>query len=98
MTRPAVSAEGVSKRFGATVALDGVDFDVAFGEIHAVVGENGAGKSTLIRILGGVHRPDRGRRPPRRGGMPLCQPPRRHRRRHRDHPAGPAACAGAVDR
>ncbi len=60
MTRPAVSAEGVSKRFGATVALDGVDFDVAFGEIHAVVGENGAGKSTLIRILGGVHRPDRG--------------------------------------
>src|SRR5262249_16125726 len=60
MTRPAVSAEGVSKRFGATVALDGVDFDVAYGEIHAVVGENGAGKSTLIRILGGVHRPDRG--------------------------------------
>src|SRR5262244_2012610 len=60
MTRPAVSAEGISKRFGATVALDGVDFDVAFGEIHAVVGENGAGKSTLIRILGGVHRPDRG--------------------------------------
>jgi len=60
MTRPAVSAEGISKRFGATVALDGVDFDVAFGEIHAVVGENGAGKSTLIRILAGVHRPDRG--------------------------------------
>ena len=60
MTRPAVSAAGVGKRFGATVALDGVDFDVAFGEIHAVVGENGAGKSTLIRILGGVHRPDRG--------------------------------------
>ena len=59
-SRPAVSAEGVGKRFGATVALDGVDFDVAFGEIHAVVGENGAGKSTLIRILGGVHRPDRG--------------------------------------
>jgi ABC-type sugar transport system ATPase subunit len=60
MTGPAASVEGVAKRFGATVALDGVDFDVAFGEIHAVVGENGAGKSTLIRILGGVHRPDRG--------------------------------------
>src|SRR5262249_27173206 len=60
MTGPAVSAEGIGKRFGATVALDGVDFDVAFGEIHTVVGENGAGKSTLIRILGGVHRPDRG--------------------------------------
>jgi ribose transport system ATP-binding protein len=60
MTYPAASVEGVSKRFGATAALDGVDFDVGLGEIHAVVGENGAGKSTLIRILGGVHRPDRG--------------------------------------
>jgi ribose transport system ATP-binding protein len=60
MSQPAASAEGVSKHFGATLALDGVDFDVAAGEIHAVVGENGAGKSTLIRILGGVWRPDRG--------------------------------------
>jgi ribose transport system ATP-binding protein len=60
MTHPAASAEGVSKQFGATLALQSVDFAVAFGEIHAVVGENGAGKSTLIRILGGVHRPDRG--------------------------------------
>jgi ribose transport system ATP-binding protein len=57
----AASAQGITKHFGATAALDGVDFDVAFGEIHAVVGENGAGKSTLIRILGGVHRPDSGR-------------------------------------
>jgi ribose transport system ATP-binding protein len=61
MSHPAASAEGVSKHFGATLALDAVDFDVAVGEIHAVVGENGAGKSTLIRILGGVCRPDRGR-------------------------------------
>jgi ABC-type sugar transport system ATPase subunit len=60
MSHPAASAEGVTKHFGATRALDGVDFDVAAGEIHAVVGENGAGKSTLIRILGGVWRPDRG--------------------------------------
>ena len=60
MRGPAASAEGVSKQFGATAALDGVDFDVAFGEIHAILGENGAGKSTLIRILGGVFRPDRG--------------------------------------
>jgi ABC-type sugar transport system ATPase subunit len=60
MIHPAASAEGVTKQFGATLALDGVDFDVGFGEIHAIVGENGAGKSTLIRILGGVHRPDHG--------------------------------------
>src|SRR5258708_27470357 len=60
MTHPAASVKGVTKQFGATAALDGVDFDVAFGEIHAIVGENGAGKSTLIRILGGGHRPDRG--------------------------------------
>src|ERR1700745_3947522 len=50
----------VGTRCGAAVPLAGVDFDVALGEIHAIVGENGAGKSTLIRILGGVHRPDRG--------------------------------------
>jgi ABC-type sugar transport system ATPase subunit len=56
----AIEARAVSKHFGATVALDGVDFDVNPGEIHAVVGENGAGKSTLIRILSGVHQPDRG--------------------------------------
>jgi ABC-type sugar transport system ATPase subunit len=60
MTTPAARAEAIGKQFGATLALDGVDFDVAFGEIHAIVGENGAGKSTLIRILGGVHRPDHG--------------------------------------
>jgi ribose transport system ATP-binding protein len=59
-TQPAARATGIAKHFGATVALDGVDFDVLPGEIHALVGENGAGKSTLIRILGGVHRPDRG--------------------------------------
>jgi ABC-type sugar transport system ATPase subunit len=60
MPHPAARLAGVSKQFGATLALAGVDFDVAFGEIHAIVGENGAGKSTLIRILSGVHRPDSG--------------------------------------
>jgi ABC-type sugar transport system ATPase subunit len=60
MTTPAASARAIHKRFGATRALDGVDFDVLPGEIHALVGENGAGKSTLVRILGGAHHPDEG--------------------------------------
>lgn len=60
MTMPALSAHGIFKQFGATQALDNLDFNVRAGELHALVGENGAGKSTLVRILGGVHRPDRG--------------------------------------
>ena len=51
---------GVRKRFGATVALDGVDFRVASGEVHALLGENGAGKSTLMKVLSGAVRPDQG--------------------------------------
>src|SRR5262249_58146943 len=55
-----VAASGLSKTYGGARALDGVDFEVAAGEIHALVGENGAGKSTLIKILGGAVRPDTG--------------------------------------
>jgi len=58
---PILRLEGIAKRFGPTVALDGVDLALREGEVHALIGENGAGKSTLMGILAGAHRPDRGR-------------------------------------
>jgi ABC-type sugar transport system ATPase subunit len=53
-------ARGVVKSFGAVRALDGADFELRRGEIHALCGDNGAGKSTLMKIFSGVHFPDRG--------------------------------------
>jgi rhamnose transport system ATP-binding protein len=50
----------ISKRFDVTQALDDVPLALYCGEIHALLGENGAGKSTLIKIMTGIHRPDRG--------------------------------------
>ena len=55
-----VSVVGISKRFGATQALDAVSVEIEAGTIHALVGENGAGKSTLGKIIGGVYVADSG--------------------------------------
>src|SRR5215211_2708421 len=60
MPPPAVAMRAISKRFGSVVANDRVDFEAAWGEVHALVGENGAGKSTLMSILAGLYRPDSG--------------------------------------
>ena len=57
---PLLQLRGVTKRFLGVTALNGVDFTVCAGEIHALLGENGAGKSTLIKVLTGVHAPDAG--------------------------------------
>ncbi|WP_079058553.1 sugar ABC transporter ATP-binding protein [Streptomyces ossamyceticus] len=60
-TEPLVRIRGLTKRFGGTLALDGVDLDVHAGSVLALLGPNGAGKSTLIKILAGVHQADVGR-------------------------------------
>lgn len=60
VANPYLEMRSVSKRFGATQALDRVDLTLYPGEIHALLGENGAGKSTLIKTMTGIHKPDSG--------------------------------------
>ncbi len=57
---PLLSVRGLTKHYGALVAVDGVDFEVQPGEVHAVIGPNGAGKSTFVAMLAGETRPSAG--------------------------------------
>jgi len=57
---PAIELEGVTKKFGATVALSGVSLRIQRSAVHAILGENGAGKSTLIKVLSGITQPNAG--------------------------------------
>jgi ABC-2 type transport system ATP-binding protein len=59
-TKP-IQAEGLTKRYGETLALDGLDLAIEPGEVYGYLGPNGAGKTTTIRLLLGIHRPTRGR-------------------------------------
>src|ERR671930_1305510 len=60
MADRAVEAEGIVKRFGSTVALDGVDLAVEEGSVLGLLGPNGAGKTTMVRVLATLLRPDAG--------------------------------------
>ena len=59
-TENLIAMRSISKAFPGVVALEGADFALRAGEIHALMGENGAGKSTLIKVLTGVEQPDAG--------------------------------------
>ncbi len=60
MTAPALRAHDLTRRFGANTAVDGVTFDVGFGEVVGLLGANGAGKTTTIRMLAGLLEPTAG--------------------------------------
>ena len=111
MSRPptaGVRIRGLRKRYGDTIALDGLDLDARAGEILGVAGPNGAGKSTMVKILAGRGRLGRGRDPrrrravverhrlaPRRGRAPgaAALPEPDRRREHRRRPRSGAALA-----
>jgi ABC-2 type transport system ATP-binding protein len=59
-TEPVIRVRGLTKRYGDVLAVDGIDFDVAKGEIFGLLGPNGAGKTTTVEILEGLREPDGG--------------------------------------
>jgi ABC-2 type transport system ATP-binding protein len=78
MADAAIVAEGLGKRFGPVIALDGVDLELPAGGALGLLGPNGAGKTTLVRILATLLRPDRGRA--RVAGFDVAQNPAAVRR------------------
>src|SRR5580704_6356973 len=73
-----IEVSGLRKRFGATVALDGMTFTVTPGQVTGFIGPNGAGKSTTMRVILGLDAPDEGRalvggRPYRNLRLPLTR-------------------------
>ncbi len=60
MSDPILRMSNISKAFAGVHALEGVKLELFSGEVHALLGENGAGKSTLVKVITGVHQPDKG--------------------------------------
>ena len=58
--RRGLCVDGLSKRFGGLLAVDGMSFDIRPGEIKSIIGPNGAGKTTILNLVTGVYRPDAG--------------------------------------
>lgn len=73
----ALLVEGLCKRFGGVVALEGVSFTVPAGSIVGLIGANGSGKTTALNLISGLERPDTGRI--RLGGVPMADRPAHHR-------------------
>ena len=59
-TDSVIEVRGLVKRYGDVIAVDGIDFDVARGEVFGLLGPNGAGKTTTVEILEGLRAPDGG--------------------------------------
>jgi ABC-2 type transport system ATP-binding protein len=74
-----IRTEALTKRYGETLALDGLDLTVEAGEVYGYLGPNGAGKTTTIRLLLGLHRPSAGRAE-LHGLDAWCDPVAAHRR------------------
>jgi ABC-2 type transport system ATP-binding protein len=76
-TEPAISTQGLTKRYGPTVALDGLDLEVGTGQVFGLLGPNGAGKTTAVKILLGLTHADGGSG--RLLGQPIEEPDARSR-------------------